>query len=124
MNVRGWIETTKPAALGSIAAGVLTAFGYHAHLDFASMIPLFLLLVVAQSLTGDFRGSAFVCILSAGCLDLCFTRPLFSLRIDSPLNGLALVAFLLTALVITKLVTKAREEAKTAVRRKHRLDRL
>src|SRR5580700_4490869 len=78
---------------GSIAVALVTFVCYGLHLDFASTIPLYLLLVVMQSLTGDFYASAIIAALSVACMDLFFTAPLFSLRMDNPLNGLALLAF-------------------------------
>ncbi len=107
-----------------IAVVLLTFVCYRAHLDFASVIPLYTLLVVSQSLTGDFRSSATIAVFSAGCLDFFFTEPLFSWRITHPLNALALLAFLVTALVITGLVSRVRQEARSSTLQKNRLDRL
>src|ERR1700681_3586230 len=104
-------ESFKRVSIGSAAVALLTFVSYRTHIDFASAIPLYMLLVVLQSLTGDFRSSAVISVLSAGCLDFFFTEPLFSLSMRNPLNGLALVAFVVTALVITSLVSRVREEA-------------
>jgi two-component system sensor histidine kinase KdpD len=117
-------ESAKHVGLGSIAVVLLTLVGYRAHLDFASVIPLYTLLVVSQSLTGDFRAAATIAVFSAGCLDVFFTEPLFSWRITHPLNALALLAFLVTALVITGLVSRVRQEATSSTLQKDRLDRL
>jgi two-component system sensor histidine kinase KdpD len=103
---------------------LLTFFCYQTHIDFPSAIPLYTLLVVLQSLTGDFWSSVVISVLSAGCLDFFFTEPLFSLYMRNPMNGLALVAFVFTALVITRLLSRVREEATSAKLQKDRLDRL
>ena len=42
----------------------------------------------------------------------------------NPLNVLELLAFLITALIITRLVSRARREANVSQRQKERLDRL
>jgi two-component system sensor histidine kinase KdpD len=110
--------------VGSLAVALLTLVSYRAHIDFPSVIPLYTLLVVLQSLTGDFKSSAVISVLSAGCMDFFFTEPLFSWRIAHPLNALALVAFIVTALVITSLVSQVRKEATSALLQKDRLDRL
>ena len=47
-------------------------------------------------------------MLSAACLDFFFTQPVFRFYVSNPLNLLALIAFLVTALVITRLVSRAR----------------
>lgn len=122
--LHGFAKSARYALIGSIAAILLAFSCFRIHLDFASVIPLYLLLVVFQSLTGDFRSSAVVAFVSTACLDLFFTEPLFSLRIDHPLNALALAGFILTSLVITRLVARVREEAKSAKLQKERLNRL
>jgi two-component system sensor histidine kinase KdpD len=117
-------KSVRYSLIGSLAATLLAVICYRLHVDFASVIPLYLLLVVLQSLTGDFRSSAIVAVVSTGCLDLFFTDPIFSLRIDHPLNALALAGFVFTSLVITRLVARVREEAKSAKLQKERLNRL
>jgi len=122
--VPGLAKSARYALIGSIAAILLAFICYRIHLDFASVIPFYLLLVVLQSLTGDFRSCVIVAVISTACLDLFFTEPLFSFRIDHPLNALALAAFVFTSLVITRLVARVREEARSAKLQKERLDRL
>jgi len=117
-------KTVKHVVVGGIAVALLTVLCYSAHIDFASAIPLYLLLVVLHSLSGDLRSSAIVATLSVGCLDFFFTEPLFSVRVSNPLNALALLAFLVTALVITGLVSQVRKESRSSRLQKERLDRL
>jgi two-component system sensor histidine kinase KdpD len=117
-------KTLRRTAIGSLGVAFLTLVCFRTHIDLASAIPLYMLLVVLQSLSGDFPSAAIVSLLSAACLDFFFTQPLFSFYMSSPLNVLALVAFVLTGLVITRLVTVEREQAKSSVLQKDRLDRL
>jgi two-component system, OmpR family, sensor histidine kinase KdpD len=124
VQVRALRKSAIRVGAGSVGVALLTLVCYRTHFDFASAIPLYMLLVVLQSLTGDFWSSAVISVLSAGCLDLFFTQPLFSLRIENSLNGLALVAFLFTALVITNLVSRVRKEARSSKLHKDRVDRL
>lgn len=117
-------HSARQVAIGCVAVALLTFACFRIHLDFTSAIPLYLLLVVVHSLAGDFPSSAIISTLAAGCMDFFFTQPLFSLQMANPLNGLALIAFLITALVITRLVTRVRKEATSARLQKERLDRL
>lgn len=117
---RTWLR----ACLGGAGVVIVTFAGYELHLDLATAIPLFMLLVIAQSLTGDFWAAAIVSLLSAGCLDFFFTQPLFSLYMSNPRNVIALAVFILTALVITRLVSREHREAQSAWLQKNRLDRL
>jgi two-component system sensor histidine kinase KdpD len=124
VQIFGWRGFVKRVAIGSFAVVLLTLVCFRAHIDFSSVIPLYTLLVVLQSLTGDFKSSAVISVLSAGCMDYFFTEPLFSWRIAHPMNALALVAFIVTALVITSLVSRVRKEATSVTLQKDRLDRL
>ncbi len=112
------------AFLGVIAVAVLTATCYWLHLDFATASPLYLLAVVLQSLSGSFFWSAVVSVLAVGCLDYFFVTPLFSFAVTGPLNVIALASFLMTSLVITKLVSRVRTEARVSALQKDRIDRL
>jgi two-component system sensor histidine kinase KdpD len=93
-------------------------------LDLATASPLYLLAVVSQSLTGDFLSSAVVSVLAVGCLDYFFVTPVFSFAVTGPLNLVALISFLVTSLVITKLVSRIRTEARVSELQKDRIDRL
>ena len=107
-----------------MGVALLTLICFEVHLDLASALPLYTLLIVMQSMTGDFRSAVILSLLSAGCLDFFFTPPLFTLYMNNALNVIALVAFVLTALVITTLVAGERKHAESSTLQKDRLDRL
>jgi two-component system, OmpR family, sensor histidine kinase KdpD len=107
-----------------MGVALLTLICFEVHLNLASTLPLYTLLVVVQSMTGDFLSAVIISLLSAGCLDFFFTQPLFTFYISNPLNIFALGAFLVTALIITSLATGEREQAKSSNLQKDRLDRL
>ncbi len=65
-----------------------------------------------------------VSIAAFGCLDYFFVEPLYSFRVSDPGDTMALFACLLTALVITSLVSRVRVEAKETRLQKQRLERL
>lgn len=117
-------KTVQRTAISSVALALLTLICFEVHLDLASALPMYMLLVVVQSMMGDFRSAVIISLLSAGCLDFFFTQPLFSLFVSNSLNIWALVAFVITALIITTLATGEREQAKFANLQKDRLDRL
>jgi two-component system sensor histidine kinase KdpD len=110
--------------VGGVAVALATILCFRLHLGVSGASPVFLLIVVLQSLTGDFPSAALISILTALSLDYFFTSPLFALRMTNPSEVLALLSFTITALVITRLVTRVRLEAKSASRQRERLDRL
>lgn len=67
--------------------------------------------VVLASLTGSFVLSAVVSIIAILGLDYFFTEPRFNIDVTlrNPLNLVALITFLGTALVITSLMAKGRK---------------
>src|ERR1700722_19081486 len=104
LNTGGFWQTLKWCAFGTLGVVSLTFLAYRLHLSFATASFCSLLLLVLQSLSGNFASSAVVSVLAVGCLDYFFLDPLFSLQINSPLDTLGLAAFVITGLVITKLV--------------------
>lgn len=99
---------------GSLGVALITLAGYRFHLNFAGASFCYLLLLVGLSLAGEFVSSAFVSVLAVGCLDYFFVEPLFSFQASSPLDILGLCSFLLTGLIITRLVTKVRAKTESS----------
>jgi two-component system, OmpR family, sensor histidine kinase KdpD len=124
---RGTLEFGQIAlqtACGAIAVIAITAVCYALHADFPIVGCLYLLVVVVQSVRGIFLASAVVSVFAVLCLDYFFVPPIFTLQIDRPLDALALVTFLTTALVITRLASRAQQEARKAERSRQDLARL
>jgi two-component system sensor histidine kinase KdpD len=127
MNFR-WIfhlrQMIAQAALGGAGIAAITAVCYPLRLDFAVVGCLFLLVVVLESAFAGFAACAIVSVIAVVSLDFFFVPPLLSLQIAQPVYGLALITFLATALVITRLASKARQEARNADARRKDLSRL
>jgi len=109
---------------GCVAAGVITFLGFRFHLNLTITSFLYLIVVVLQSLRGNFASSAFVSLLTVACLDFFFTQPLFSFEVTDPLDILALIAYLITGLVITRLTTRVRKEVAISENQRHQVDLL
>lgn len=99
--------------LGCIVVAVLTfaCFRLEVNLTIASL--LYLTLVLLLSVTDAVAASIFVSIAAVLCLDYYFVPPIFSLEFPNPLDAIALVVFLTTALLISRLMLqrKRAEEA-------------
>ncbi len=119
-KMHGWWRTTALCALGLLGAVALTLLAYRLRLGFGVASFCYLLLLVLQSLSGDFLSSALVSLAAVGCLDYFFTDPILSFEVMSPFDTLGLISFLITGLIITRLVTsvRARTEATRACSRK------
>ena len=123
----GWRQTLRSARRAvpaSIVVGLVTFICYGLHLTFSTTSFFYLILVVLQSLVGDFFSSAIVSILSFLCLDYFFLPPFFSLRVTDASDTLALISFLIAGLVITRLTSRAHESAESEERQRKEMTRL
>jgi PAS domain S-box-containing protein len=100
---------------GSIALALLTFGCVQLRLDLATTAFLYLILIVLLSLRGSFLLSAVFSLIAVGCLAYFFAPPIFSLQVGDPLEGAALITFLITSAVITRLVTRAHKLAQKSL---------
>jgi C4-dicarboxylate-specific signal transduction histidine kinase len=112
---RFW-HSAAQCLLGGIVVALLTfvCFRFRVGLTITSL--LYLTVVVLASVTDAVVATVFVSILTVLCLNYFFTQPLFSLRMDDPLDIVALVVFLGTALLITRLMSQ-RKQAEEALQK-------
>lgn len=108
---RIWWRSALWCALGVLGVATITWIGFQLQFNFAAASLCYLLLIILESLAGDLLASFVVCLCALGTLDYYFTSPVLSFRVGHPINILALFCFLVTALVITRLVTKVRDKA-------------
>ena len=112
------------AVPGGLAVALVTGLCYRLHSGFTITSFLYLLVVLFQSLAADFLCSIAVSLAAAGCLDYFFVEPLYSFAIGEGIDAVALLSFLTTALVVTKLVLRANAAAESALRQREQVDRL
>jgi signal transduction histidine kinase len=72
------------------------------------------IVVVLLSRLGSFASSIVASIVAALCLSH-LAPPAFSFRVDDPLDDVAIIVFLITSLIIARLVTRVRKQAEEAV---------
>jgi len=110
--------------LGCVLIGLISFVCHRLQLTLSVTGFAFLIVIVLQSLVGNFVSSAVVSVVAVLCLDFFFTPPLYSFEVTNPLDILALISFLTTGLVITRLTTRVREEAAISDRQRRQVDRL
>ena len=101
------LAVTK-AVLGGAGVIVLAYVCERLGLDVATTAMVLLIAVVLLSLTGSFAASAIVSAVAALSLHLFFVAPRDTWGIEDPLDLVALGAFLFTALVVTRLLSRVR----------------
>src|ERR1700724_2616780 len=120
----GFWRTAMWSTLGSLAVALLTVVAFRLHLSFVTASFCYLLVLVLLSLSGELISSGIVAILAVGCLDYFFVEPLFSFQVESPLDTLGLASFLVTGLVITRLVAQVRIKTESSRLQHENLKRL
>jgi two-component system sensor histidine kinase KdpD len=94
------------------------------HVNFPTVSFIYLIIVVLQSLAGDFVSSAVVSVIAFLCLNFFFVPPIFSFAVSDASDTLALISFLVTSIVITRLTSRARQAADSAVLQREETTRL
>lgn len=93
---------------GSAGLALLTFVCFQFQINPTTVALLYLIIIVLVSLKGSLVPSAFVSVIAYLCLDSFFTAPLFHPAMSEPLDAVAPVAYLTTALVITRLIANNR----------------
>jgi len=109
--VRGLGRSLLRAIPGTIVVEAVTGLCYSLKLNLATVSFIYLVVVVLQSLLGEFSSSAAVSVICFLCLNYFFVPPIFSLRVSDASDTMALIAFLVTGLVITRLTSRAQQAA-------------
>lgn len=101
--------------LGAIGLVFVTFICFWLQVGFATAALLYVMTVVLMSLKGSFVSSIVVSLLAVGCLDYFFTTPLFTLGMNDPQSYVAMIVFLTTSLIVTRLVSRVRKQAEEAL---------
>ena len=116
--------TALPAVRGAVVLALLTLVCYRLGLSFAVTAFVYLIAIVLNCLDSSFAAAVLVSVLASAGLDFYFTEPRSSFRILSSADVVALTSFTLTSLVITRLASRARFEARGAMRERQNIERL
>ena len=107
-----------PAAqllFGIVGLALLTFVCFGLELNLATTAFAYLILIALLSRMGSFVALAALSIVAVGCLRYFFASPIFDFRVNSALDAAIVGAFLITSLVVTGLVRRARGLAQAAL---------
>jgi PAS domain S-box-containing protein len=105
---RGVWPTAAHVMAGAAAVLLVAAVCYRLRLNIAMAVLGHLLVIVLLSLTGSFVSAALVSVIAVLCLGYYFVAPQLSIAVTDPLDLAALIVFLTTGLVISRLVSRIR----------------
>jgi C4-dicarboxylate-specific signal transduction histidine kinase len=94
--------------VGSAALALLTFVCFRFHVNSTTVALLYLIVIVLVSLSSTLAPSVIVSLLAYFCLDYFFTAPLYTLGLNQTLDFVAPIAYVATAFVITRLMSKVR----------------
>ncbi len=109
---------------GAAAIAALTYCAYSLHLNLSTSVSLYLLVVVVVSMVSGFWEATIISLLAVTCLNYFFAPPVFTFYIADPGNWVSLGAFEATALIVSRLSTRVRSQAKTEAYQRHLLEKL
>jgi PAS domain S-box-containing protein len=108
LAARGLSSAAAQVVLGGGAVLLIALVCYRLRLNIAMAVLGHLLVILLLSLNGSFTPAALVSVVAVLCLSYFFVAPKLSIAVTDPLDITALIVFLTTSLVISRLVTRVR----------------
>jgi len=108
------IRTVAQFVATSAVFALLTYFGIVLQVNLLTIGLLYLLIVVAEALLFGFWQASLISLVAVVCLDYFFTQPLFHFYMTDPQEMVALGAFEITTIVISRLSAKELRSSKEA----------
>ncbi|RPI19689.1 MAG: DUF4118 domain-containing protein, partial [Acidobacteria bacterium] len=107
-----------------VAIGALTVALSHSGLNHTTVALTFLLVVLFTAAAWGLRESVVASLVAMICFNVFFMPPVGTVTIADPQNWLALIVFLVTSLVASKLSDTARKRAVESEKRRRETERL
>jgi len=106
----------------SALAAILAVYRLWLHVNPTTVALTLLLLILSLAARWGLAYAVAVSIAAALCYNFLFLPPVGTLTIEDPQNWIALLAFLSTSVIASRLSTRIRQEAKEARRREHEVE--
>jgi two-component system sensor histidine kinase KdpD len=98
--------------------------GYVLHFGSSPVGFLFLLLVVGEAIVWGFWQATVVSLLACACLDYFFYPPYLSFNITAPQDWVALGAFEISALVVSRVSSSEQRSSREAISQRTAMEQL
>lgn len=111
--------------LTGLAAVALVTFGaFRLHLNLSTSGSLCFLIVVLVSIVWGFWEASVTSLLAVSCLNYFFVPPVLTWTVSDPQNWVALAAFEITALTVSRLSSRVQAQARSEARQSVQLGKL
>lgn len=116
------IAPLRWTAAGAILAAIVAIYRLWLHVNPTTVALTLLLFTLSLAARWGLRYAVVVSIVATLCYNFFFLPPLGTWAIAEPHNWIALLAFLITSVIASRLSTRIREEALEARRREHEVE--
>jgi two-component system, OmpR family, sensor histidine kinase KdpD len=122
MNSRRIVAITRWILAFGALAGIVLAYRHLLHVNPTTVALSLLLLILLLAAEWGLRYAVVISIAATACYNFFFLPPVGTFTIADPQNWLALFAFLVTAIIASRLSHRARKQAKEARSRQQELE--
>jgi two-component system sensor histidine kinase KdpD len=118
------LRTLAQCLTASVVLALLTYFGFTFQVNLLTISFLYLLLVVAVAALFGFWQASLISLLAVACLDYFFTQPILHFYMTDPREVVALGAFEITTIVISRLSAKELRSSRKAAAHRVEMEQL
>jgi two-component system sensor histidine kinase KdpD len=110
--------------LGALGVALVTYYGYALHAGQSIAGYSYLLVVVLIAMFSGFWEATVTSLLAVTCLNYFFVPPVLSFEVAEPEDWVALAVFEVTALIVSRLSTRVRNQTKAEVHQRRNMEQL
>ena len=122
--VRSRLGILRGCLAGVAAVALVTFFALRLNLNLSTSGSLYFLIVVMVSMVWGFWEASVTSLIAVNCLNYFFVPPVFTWTVSDPQNWVALVVFEITALTVSRLSTRAQDQARAEARQRAEVQKL
>jgi two-component system sensor histidine kinase KdpD len=122
--IQSHLGVLRGCLAGLAAVDLVTLFAFRLHLNLSTSGSLYLLIVVMVALVWGFWEASVTTLVAVSCLNYFFVPPVLTWRVSDPQNWVALAAFEITALTVSRLSTRAQGKATEEARQRAEVEKL
>jgi two-component system sensor histidine kinase KdpD len=122
MNLRPLMPAAKWSSAFGVLAGIVLVYRYGFQVNPTTVALSFLLLILVLAAEWGLRYAVVISVAATACYNFFFLPPVGTFTIADPQNWLALLAFLVTSIVASRISQRARNQAASARSRQRELE--
>ena len=122
--VRSRLGILRGCLAGVAAVALVTFVALRLNLNLSASGSLYFLIVVMVSVVWGFWEGSVTSLIAVNCLNYFFVPPVFTWSVSDPQNWVALAAFEITALTVSRLSTRAQNQARAEARQRVEVEKL